>query len=204
MLRQWIAEGCQPDADDAPRCVKIEVYPPTGRLLKWPGPHAAARRARPFLRRLGPRRDAAGLLFQLRQRRSPMSPPAASSIGARPRRGGDHRPLPGAHRIVLPDVRQRHSRLRLDQSAGRQLHRRARRRQAAAACSTCPSGLASDDEFLRRVYLDVIGQLPTLDETQGLPGRRVGRQAGQADRQAARPARVRQVLGPEVGRPAAA
>src|SRR5439155_4648584 len=29
-----------------------------------------------------------------------------------------------------------------------------------------PSGLASDDEFLRRVYLDCIGQLPTLDDTK--------------------------------------
>src|SRR5439155_23715395 len=55
VLRQWIAEGCRPDAEDAPRCVKIELYPhssphapredtgisrsemPTmGRLLKWP------------------------------------------------------------------------------------------------------------------------------------------------------------------------
>jgi hypothetical protein len=29
-----------------------------------------------------------------------------------------------------------------------------------------PSGLASDDEFLRRVFLDVIGQLPTIEETK--------------------------------------
>ena len=84
----------------------------------------------------------------------------------RPRRSGHHRPLPGAHRVVLPDVRQGHSRLRLDQSAGRQLHRRARRTPSCSSCSTCPSGLCSDEEFLRRVYLDVIGQLPTLEETK--------------------------------------
>jgi hypothetical protein len=29
-----------------------------------------------------------------------------------------------------------------------------------------PSGLARDEEFLRRVYLDVLGQLPTLEETR--------------------------------------
>ncbi|AMV16833.1 DUF1549 and DUF1553 domain-containing protein [Planctomyces sp. SH-PL14] len=29
-----------------------------------------------------------------------------------------------------------------------------------------PSGLCSDDEFLRRAYLDVAGRLPTLEETQ--------------------------------------
>ena len=36
ILRQWIAEGCREDAADAPRCVRIEVNPPSGRLLKWP------------------------------------------------------------------------------------------------------------------------------------------------------------------------
>ncbi len=29
-----------------------------------------------------------------------------------------------------------------------------------------PSGLCSDDEFLRRAYLDVTGRLPTIEETQ--------------------------------------
>jgi hypothetical protein len=28
-----------------------------------------------------------------------------------------------------------------------------------------PSDLCSDDEFLRRAYLDVIGRLPTIEET---------------------------------------
>ena len=36
LMRQWIAEGCKQDADGAPRCVKIEVQPPTGRVLKRP------------------------------------------------------------------------------------------------------------------------------------------------------------------------
>ncbi len=36
ILRQWIAEGCRPDADDAARCLRIEVSPRTGRLLKFP------------------------------------------------------------------------------------------------------------------------------------------------------------------------
>ena len=31
ILRQWVAEGCRPDADDAPQCVRLEVYPPSGR-----------------------------------------------------------------------------------------------------------------------------------------------------------------------------
>src|SRR5205823_6608521 len=36
ILRQWIADGCRPDADDAARCLRIEVYPRSGRLLKFP------------------------------------------------------------------------------------------------------------------------------------------------------------------------
>ena len=35
-MKDWIAQGCKPDAEGSPKCVKIEVYPPTGRLLKRP------------------------------------------------------------------------------------------------------------------------------------------------------------------------
>ena len=35
-IRDWIAEGCQVDREGSPRCTKLEVYPPTGRLLKRP------------------------------------------------------------------------------------------------------------------------------------------------------------------------
>ncbi len=36
ILRQWIAEGCQSDQDAAPRCERLEVQPPPGRILKLP------------------------------------------------------------------------------------------------------------------------------------------------------------------------
>ena len=36
VLHDWIAEGAQVDPPSAPRCVKIEVYPPSGRELKRP------------------------------------------------------------------------------------------------------------------------------------------------------------------------
>lgn len=35
-LREWIAQGCRVDPPEAPRCVKLEVYPPSGRVLKRP------------------------------------------------------------------------------------------------------------------------------------------------------------------------
>ena len=36
LLHDWIGEGCKLDPPEAPRCVKIEVYPPSGRLLQRP------------------------------------------------------------------------------------------------------------------------------------------------------------------------
>ena len=36
VLRTWIAEGCRLDPADAPKCVRVEVYPPSGRVLKRP------------------------------------------------------------------------------------------------------------------------------------------------------------------------
>ena len=65
-----------------------------------------------------------------------------------------------------------------------------------------PSGLCSDEEFLRRVHLDVIGQLPTVEETpaflaDGAPDKRTKLIDALLDA-----ARARQVLGPQVGRSA--
>ena len=34
-----------------------------------------------------------------------------------------------------------------------------------------PAGLTGDEEFVRRVYLDVAGNLPTPDDDPGLPPR---------------------------------
>ena len=36
VLHDWIGEGCRLDPEDAPKCVKIKVYPPSGRVLKQP------------------------------------------------------------------------------------------------------------------------------------------------------------------------
>ena len=49
-----------------------------------------------------------------------------------------------------------------------------------------PSPPVRDEEFLRRIYLDAIGTLPTPEEVRGVPRRQGGRQAGQGDRQGAR------------------
>ena len=45
-----------------------------------------------------------------------------------------------------------------------------------------PDGLCDDATFARRVYLDLIGVIPTLAELNHFLGRFIGRQAGQTDR----------------------
>lgn len=36
LLVDWIAEGCPTEGDEEARCVELQVYPPSGRILKWP------------------------------------------------------------------------------------------------------------------------------------------------------------------------
>ena len=68
-----------------------------------------------------------------------------------------------------------------------------------------PSGLCTDAEFLRRVYLDLTGLPPTADDVRAFLGRpaRHPREARRADRPADRQRRLRRALDEQVGRPAA-
>ena len=63
-----------------------------------------------------------------------------------------------------------------------------------------PSDLATDEAFLRRVYLDVIGILPTAEEARRLPAKPRSRRT---DRQPPGARRVQRFLVPQVGRPVA-
>ena len=63
-----------------------------------------------------------------------------------------------------------------------------------------PSELCSDEQFMRRVSLDLTGTLPTPTQVAGVPGRQGRRQARQADRSAARIAGIQLLLRQQVGR----
>ena len=63
-----------------------------------------------------------------------------------------------------------------------------------------PSPVCGDEEFLRRVTIDVTGTLPTVEEYQPLHGRQVARQAGEGRRRSSDTQRVRRDLADEVGR----
>ena len=66
-----------------------------------------------------------------------------------------------------------------------------------------PSETAPDSTFLRRAFLDVIGRLPTPEETLRFPGRRFAQQARNAGRPPVGAAGIRRLLGQQVGRSAA-
>ena len=52
---------------------------------------------------------------------------------------------------------------------GEQLHRREGPREAGRAADA-PLGLCTDEEFMRRAYLDTTGMIPTPDEARAFLG----------------------------------
>ena len=57
-----------------------------------------------------------------------------------------------------------------------------------------PSPICSDEEFLRRAYLDILGRIPTIKEAAGVPPDEGVGQAAEAGRIPAQPPRLRQEL----------
>ena len=118
---------------------------------------------------------------------------------ARPeRRGGHHGPLPGPRRH-LP----RHG------AAGRAtpgLRLRRRRRWSISSptrngrsSALVPSELCSDEQFIRRVYLDLTGTLPTPAQVKRVRRRHRPDQARQAGRRAAGVRRSTAITSPTSG-----
>jgi hypothetical protein len=162
ILRQWIAEGCRVDAAQGARCVRLELLPASGRVLN-----------RPHLRQQlvaraqfddGQVRDVTRLTrFSSSDEQIASVEPGGVVVGHR--RGqvavmaryldqlvstqftmvedidGFRWPDPPANNYVDEKVYEKLQQLKYE-----------------------PSPLCSDTDFVRRVYLDVIGRLPTVDE----------------------------------------
>ncbi len=164
ILRQWIAEGCRPDADDAARCLRIEVSPRTGRLLKFP--HTTQQLSVVAHFADGSNRDVTHIAC------FSTSDAAVADVSANGLVTGTDR---GEAAIIVRYLEhiESCSLTFVKDIPGYEwpsplaanyvdelVHAKLRQLQYV------PAGLASDDEFLRRVYLDVLGQLPTLDESK--------------------------------------
>ncbi|MBC7851903.1 MAG: DUF1549 domain-containing protein [Pirellulaceae bacterium] len=163
-MKDWIAQGCKPDAEGSPKCVKIEVYPPTGRLLKRPAHTQQICVLAHFAD--GTIRDVTELACYS------SSDTEIADVNVGGLVVGHNR---GEAAIVvrymefiescfltfvkdIPNYAWTNppSNNYIDDLVYAKLKQ----------LQYLPSGTCSDEEFLRRVHADVIGILPTVEETQ--------------------------------------
>ena len=163
-LRAWIEQGCQADPADQPRCVKIEVTPPTGRLLKYPA-HTQQLAVRAHFSD-GTSRDVTPLACYSSSDSEIAEVTEAGLVIGKNRgeaaiiiRYLEHiescfltfvKDIPGYQWPAPPTNNY------VDELVYSKLQQ----------LQYLPSGICSDEEFLRRVYCDVIGTPPTVDEVR--------------------------------------
>lgn len=164
LLHDWIGEGCQLDPPDAPRCVKLEVYPPSGRLLQRPA-HTQQMCVMAHFSD-GSVKDVTDVAVY-------------SSSDVEVADVNEHGLVVGQDRgeaaIIVRYLEFIESSFItfVKDIEGYQWTNPATNNYVDEHVDAklqqlkyLPSGLCADEEFLRRVYLDVIGILPTIDETE--------------------------------------
>jgi Protein of unknown function (DUF1553)/Protein of unknown function (DUF1549) len=160
VLRQWIAEGGGVDATDGQRCISLEILPTSGRVLKFPNIEQQIVARAHFEN--GSVRDVTRLT-KFSSSDEQVASVSSDGLMVGHRRGqaavmaryldqlvscqftfvqdieGFKWPDPPANNYVDELVYEKLKQLQYE-----------------------PSALCSDNEFVRRVYLDVIGLLPTI------------------------------------------
>jgi hypothetical protein len=163
-LRTWIAEGCHEDAADAAHVVKLEVFPKSGRVLKRPAHTQQLLILAHFSD--GSIRDVTRLsTFTTSDQAVATVQPGGLVVGHdRGEAALVVRHLEKVETCYLTFVKDipgyawtnppqfnyvdKHIDAKLDQ------------------LKFVPSAICTDDEFIRRIYLDVLGVLPTPEESQ--------------------------------------
>ena len=161
ILRKWIGEGCREDPADFARCVGIEVYPPSGRLLKRPAHTQQLNVIAHF--NDGTTRD----ITELAVYTSSDTEVATVTAGGLPV-GHDRGEAALVVRYMefiettfitfVKDIdgyewNSPSTNNYIDELVDAKLKQ----------LKFLPSELCTDEEFIRRAYLDVIGILPTVD-----------------------------------------
>ena len=164
VLRNWIKEGCKVDPEDSPECVKLELLPHSGRLLKRP--HDAQQLLVLAHFSDGSIRDVTKLT------RFDSSDEAVATVSANGLVAGIDRGnvaitarflvhLESCQLIFVKDVEgfawNNPSEANYIDT---HVHSKLQQLQFLA------SDLCTEDEFLRRVYFDTIGILPTVEEAE--------------------------------------
>ncbi|NBV25101.1 MAG: DUF1553 domain-containing protein [Proteobacteria bacterium] len=168
-LTGWIRQGCRFDREDAPHCTGIAVYPPTGRVLKWPAHTQQLQVLAKFSD--GSTRDITRLAVYASSDEALASvTPEGLAIGTGERgqvavsvRYLEH--VEACYLTLTKDVpgfrwaapAERNYVDRLVNAKLQQLR-------------FLPAETCTDGEFIRRVHLDVIGILPSPEETRKFLG----------------------------------
>ena len=163
LLHDWIAEGCRVDSADALRCVKVDVYP-RDRILHAPAHAQQLLVLAEFSDRSV--RDITDLAVYT------SSDEAVATVDARGLVTAEQRgetailvryleKMETAHLTYLQDVEGfQWSDPPAENFVDEKVLAKLRQMQIM------PSDVCTDDEFIRRVYLDVIGLLPNNDEVE--------------------------------------
>ncbi len=162
LLRNWIGEGLQVDPPESPECIKLEVYPPRG-ILKRPAHTQQLLVLAHF--NDGSIRDVTNLVA------FSSSDDAVASVDRNGLVVGNDRGeaailaryldrIETSHLMFLKDIP---GFAWTDVPEGNYVDQHVFDKLEQLKIS--PSDLCSDDEFVRRVHLDVIGLLPTMEES---------------------------------------
>jgi hypothetical protein len=163
LLHDWIGEGMQLDPPDAPTCVKVEVYP-RQRVLKRPAHTQQIVVLGHFSD--GSVRDITSLAIFSSSDEAVATVDAGGLVTGNDRgesailvRYLEH--IETTYLMFLKEVdgfewNNPPAQNYVDELVFKKLQQ----------MKILPSDVCTDDEFLRRVYLDVIGLLPTIEETQ--------------------------------------
>ncbi len=163
LLRDWIGEGCKTDAATAPKCVSVDVYP-RQRILKRPAHTQQLVVTAKFSD--GSVRDISDVAVYSSSDEGVASVDVDGHVVAADR--GESAILvrylefmETSHLMFLKDIEgfawnNPAEANYVDTSVFKKLKQ----------LQILPSDQCNDEEFLRRVFVDVIGQLPSVEETQ--------------------------------------
>ncbi|MBP63776.1 MAG: hypothetical protein CMJ62_19800 [Planctomycetaceae bacterium] len=163
VLEGWIREGCQVDPEDAPQCVKLEVLP-GDRLLRFPA-HSQQLVALAHFSD-GTTRDVTGLA-KFSSSDTQVASVAVDGLVAGHVRGQAAilvRFLEKVETVVFTFVEDIEGFKWNDSPENNFIDTFVNNK--LNQLQYLPSELCTDDEFMRRLYLDVLGILPAIDEVQ--------------------------------------
>lgn len=162
ILHDWIAEGCHSDIDTAPRCVRIEIVPGENRTLIQPA-HTQQLGVLAHYSD-GSVRDITELAVYSTSDTEVATVTEGGLVVAQDRGGIAVivRYLEFIESTIITFVREIDGYEWKEQPVNNYIDSFVH--EKLKTLQYLPSQLCSDEEFLRRVYLDLVGVLPTLEE----------------------------------------